>query len=167
MGGGPPCQGNPVLNLRRRSLNDDRSLMPMELQRLVHECRNDPVLDGIPLLRWLENFTSMEQPVLELYNDLTECAPVHVPAESAGVNAIGCTGLHPLLVRSTTLWSQAVSSPPPGVEKRRYERAGVTQLVHTRQPIPGKVHWEAGFPPLFSASDDVQGQAKAMFPFTR
>ncbi len=41
------------------------------------------------------------------------------------------------------------------------------ELRHIGKPVPAKVHWEAGFAPLFRPDDVVKQKAKALFLFTR
>ena len=43
VGGGSPCQANSYLNRTRKGWADERSQMPLELQRIIHELETDPL----------------------------------------------------------------------------------------------------------------------------
>lgn len=149
LGGGSPCQGNSILNKRRRGLQDVRSLQPWHLQRLRDEFLALPEMEGSELITLLENVASMPDEVQQQYSEWLHCAPILIEA-----------GFFGWVHRKRLYWlaseSRSLSSDTPlPAEWAWVPPAGHKPLelrYQGKKPFPPRVVWEQGFTPLFDPS---------------
>ena len=164
LGGGSPCQPNSSLNRFRGGLSDPRSHQPKELDRLVRECRSEPLCQDLEVVAFLENVGSMPHDVLDQYNRWMQSEPVRINAASCGWvqrNRLYwlCSkrrGLEPNLAPPIQWdWLFPAEQPP-------------TLKYVGSKPVPPRVHWDDGFQPLLDPTHVLKSQGQgAMHTFTR
>ena len=84
LGGGGPCQGNSSLNTGRKGLRDPRSQQPFHLQCIRQELGELSECEGLEMVEFLENVTSMPPPVQSQYTEWLGSAPILVDASKCG-----------------------------------------------------------------------------------
>lgn len=163
LGGGSPCQGNSLLNSKRKGLDDIRSLQPAELRRIKRIV--EKIAPNCELVLLLENVASMPHAVLQQYNEWVGFPPVQISAGQCGWvqrnrfvwlgNDRGGVGPH-LKAPESWVWQ---ARPGSGIPVLSF--AG-------KKPLPPRVFFHQGFNVLFDPTMVVKEQGNgAMHPFTR
>ena len=163
VGGGSPCQGNTLLNRRRKGLDDPRSLQPNQLTRIRDELRS--AYPDTPVLTFLENVASSPKTVKEEYDRLIGVHPVAInPSIFGWVQrnrlywAAGPRG-------EDVAWNHHVL-PPDFKMKWENDRS---VIYYEGKPIPRHVRTKDGFEWYTKRPEEVvkDGGKGAMYPFTR
>ena len=163
LGGGSPCQGNSSLNADRRGLQDPRSLQAYHVARLADELAALPEMQGLQLLKLLENVASMPGSVKTQYNEWLQGLPVEVDAAT-------CGWVH----RRRLYWlvGQKGSVGPgcrPPQDWAWSEVQGRPVLAYVgAKPLPPRFHTTQGFHPMLDPLVILKQRGEgAMYPFTR
>ena len=165
-GGGSPCQGNSVLNKKRKNLDDPRSQQPLQLARIYEEiCAMPEVVEAeIEVLGWLEMVASATPVTKDQYSSWLGAERVRIEAKWFG-----------WVERNRCFWGrsrhrslkEADLSGIPNVELRGMD-SNEPELRYTgAKPMPRTVKLDDGYTSSVTPEEVMRSGQGAIFPLTR